>query len=394
MPTLPALAKSLVRPPVGPASSHLANRLTVAAFALFLAVPLVGSFVMTPVQPVGEKRPRHPVPYAPTVKWKAQAFPLLFDNYFADRVGFRGDLLAVRQRLLVERLGDSISDTTWVGRDGWLFVNCVGPGDLPALQPDPAVQVQRWADALDERRRWLAARGIRYVVVVAPEKSSVYPEHLPAWAGRHPPPDLLTPLAARVPVVNPLPALVAAKAAGVQLYHKLDSHWTCPGADVAYRELGRHLEHDWPGYRMKPPDAFAARTVRSVDRDLAQALGRPDDVGPEEVVQFEERAGEAPRLAADELAARMEPHADRLKNLKPHLSVSPTGFGRAVLLHDSFGMKVLRLMASDFGRLAAVGTYGFPTNVIEAERPDVVIQLLVARALPFVKPARLPTMTP
>ncbi|QEL13182.1 alginate O-acetyltransferase AlgX-related protein [Limnoglobus roseus] len=385
------------RPVAVPSASRLANQLTVGVFALFLTVPLAGSLLRTPTQPTSENRPLNPVPYAPTAKWKVQSFPFMFDAYFGDRLGYRKELLGLRQRLLVETLGDSITDKAWIGRDGWLFVNCIGPGDFPVLQPDPEVQIQKWADALEERRQWLAARDIRYVVMVVPEKSSVYPEHLPAWLQRHPPPDLLTPLTPRVPnvsLLNPLPTILEAKKTVPELYQKYDSHWTCAGAYVAYCQLGRQLERDRPGYHFKPLSEFELKPWLADEHDMAKALDRSPQDCVEGMLHFVERNGPAKPLPTDTLDALMEPHEDRMKNLVQHLTESDRGVGRAVLLHDSFGLKLHHLIASDFRRLAAVGTYGFPTNVIEAEKPDVVIQLMVARALPFVPPTRLAKMTP
>ena len=50
------------------------------------------------------------------------------------------------------------------------------------------------------------------------------------------------------------------------------------------------------------------------------------------------------------------------------------------------------MFASDFQRLTAAGTYGFPTALIEAEQPQVVIQLFVDRVLRVVPATNPPEL--
>lgn len=385
MPTPAALARTLLRPPrLG--LPRLADRLTVAAFVAFLAVPLVAAVVRPPRQPENEKRPLNPPPYFPDQRWKAQSFPAMFDAYYKDRVGFRPELLDLRRQILVERLGDPTADGVWIGRDGWLFVNCVGPLEV---RQNADRRLRARAAGLEERRKWLAARGIGFVVVVVPEKASVYPEFLPATARRHPPPDYLGQLRALAPsvtAVDPLPAMLAAKAGPDPLFYRTDTHWTSAGAFAAYADLGPALAAFLPGYRPKPLDRIARFPKQADGCDLAVMLGRPVAACVEDTHWLYEQDRDSylrPNAAVVELMNR---RPDRLKHVTPAVSEAPHGVGRVVLLHDSFGDNLRELMWSDFRRFVAVGTYGLPTDLIEAERPDVVVQLLVARYLVFPRP--------
>lgn len=373
-----------------------ADRLTVVAFALFLTLPLVVAVARPAPTLATENRTLAPPPSLPAAWWKPRAVPFAFDAYWKDRVGFRPELLALRRAALVEGLGVSTSDAVWIGRDGWLFMNVVGPGGLPAAQPDPVPRFRRWAAALEARRGWLAARGVPYVVLLAPEKSSVYPEFLPVPLRRHPPADhvaRLKDLIPAVPLVDPLPALVAAKGAE-PLYHHTDSHWTDAGAFVAYADLGRAIGRAWPAYRGKALADFRQRPWVLHHGDLTMALGYPAGSCPEAFTLFHEPDGTTSPQPVDQLAAALEKYPDRLRHLAPTVTESRRGTGRAVLLHDSFGLTLQRHLASDFARLTAVGTYGFPRELVEAERPDVVIQVVVARSLAFVDAEPFSTMTP
>lgn len=388
MKTAPLFRLALKRPAFANPPA-LANRLTVLAFAAFLALPLAGSLVRKPYRPESENRPLHPAPPLPRKRWQFQSFPFVFDDYFADRTGFRKELLRLRRSILYTALGDSISDTVIPGREGWLFLNVVGPSGLPAVQTGHRANVQGWSDALAERRRWLAERGIRYVVAVVPEKSSVYPEYLPEWVRRHPPQDGVAILKETVPIVDLLPALLAAKATTPGLYFKRDSHWTDAGAYPAYRELGAVLEREVPGFQAKPFDRFRPVPWMAERCDLVRALDYPKSNWTEEMALYSVPHNPVAMLPTDGLKALTEIHDDRLRHIEQYVVECATGTGRAVLLNDSFGGNILRMLSSDFRRLVSTGTYGLPTNLIEAEKPDVVIQLFVARAPAVMKASRL-----
>ena len=97
----------------------------------------------------------------------------------------------------------------------------------------------------------LAARGIAYVVVVVPEKFTIYPEHLPAWVVRAPQTPLDRVAAAvradgRVRFVDLRAPLVAAKGAE-PVYYLTDSHWNVRGASVGYEALMREVQAALPG---------------------------------------------------------------------------------------------------------------------------------------------------
>jgi hypothetical protein len=59
---------------------------------------------------------------------------------------------------------------------------------------------------------------------------------------------------------------------------------------------------------------------------------------------------------------------------------------RAVLLHDSFGAQLPQFLREDFSRLVTRNTVDFERELVEAERPDVVIQLMAERRLASYRP--------
>jgi alginate O-acetyltransferase complex protein AlgJ len=148
------------------------------------------------------------------------------------------------------------NEDAYCGRDGWLFYrrdvdSLTGPGFL-----DPRVLKRRAAAgselkappqpdpvrAIVEFRDQLAARGIALVVMPAPVKPTIHPEHhtarYAAHAGAVQNPSFeafKARLAAEhVAVFDPAPRLAATKAAApaTPLYLKTDTHWTPEAMDA------------------------------------------------------------------------------------------------------------------------------------------------------------------
>jgi hypothetical protein len=75
-------------------------------------------------------------------------------------------------------------------------------------------------------------------------------------------------------------------------------------------------------------------------------------------------------------------NANSLEHVSNFVSVqNGANLPRAVLLTDSFGEYPALWLREHFSRLVTVGTYALELDLIERERPDVVIQLIVERQL-------------
>ena len=106
-------------------------------------------------------------------------FPAQFEAYYNDAFGLRDPLIRGNNLARVSLLGVSTSSKVMIGKRGWLYYAAEGAvDDLGAVIPCRE-ELERWARALEERRDWLARRGIRYLVMFAPNKHTIYPEFCP-----------------------------------------------------------------------------------------------------------------------------------------------------------------------------------------------------------------------
>jgi alginate O-acetyltransferase complex protein AlgJ len=253
--------------------------LALAAFAL-LATPLAIGVVLPDgsASVLKEGRRPAPPPQAPGSFAAALALPGEIDAYLKDRFGLRRALIRAHRDLTKPVLASG-DGPVLIGRDGRMFYL----GDEMVRQSAGLVlRDQKVSDVVDLIGRMsseLMSRGVKFLVAMPPNSSTVYQDDLPFWAqnrGRTTEYDLtLRELADRgVKAIDLRSAVVAARAKGnVYLMH--DTHWTERGALAAFNAIVEADGH--PDWRLAPELALAPATTRK-GGDLSRMLGLEDGV--------------------------------------------------------------------------------------------------------------------
>jgi hypothetical protein len=303
--------------------------------------------------------------------------PAWVEERFAAGLAARATLTRWHNQLKVFWLRSSPSPKVWLGRGGWLYFDQSAEGK--SLSPhDPALpaRLDRWAAVLSARRVWLAGQGVRFLAVVVPEKQSVYPEHLPGAARQFGPTPLDEFLAdcRRDPdlTVLDLRGPLAAAKQSEPVYLRTDTHWNQAGIYAGYAATVRAL-----ALEPLPREAFAIRRGRTAAGDLTRLLGLTGRLA-EEYPQWEWRSPPQARAVAAQPAG-----AGALAHVRPRAwERDDPALPRVVLLGDSFtGDLYGELLAEHCARLVQVGTYHGAEDLIDRERPDVVICQFAERIL-------------
>jgi alginate O-acetyltransferase complex protein AlgJ len=245
------------------------------------------------------------------------------------------------------------TDHALVGRNGWLYLQ--GELDRACYQFVPyAEAVSRW----EQLATIVRASGRRAVVLVVPDKSSIFPEHLPAsfpqkacseqnrrtlWR--------LIDSAASRNVIGLRSALLAAKrGAGGALWRRLDSHWTTLGSLAVLH-------------------AVLARVGRGVRE-------RPSEI-----------VDPGPALYAGDLTTLIgSRELDREARREVHRAPGAPGVpGRTLLVRDSFGDFPLLQLQPYFADLQSIDWFNSPPAVIadQVARSDTVIFETVEREFDY-----------
>lgn len=320
-------------------------------------------------------------------------FPDRFQKQFEECVAWRDIQVRRFARFKLNYLQVSPSPRVWVGEDGWLFYNHEAESDNYFALTDPRLVDRRdqWVTALPEWHTWLTERGIRLQVIVPPNKQAIYSEYLPPIERKRTGPTPLDVLLDQLrqrdpafPILDLREPIREAKSQR-QLYFKTDTHWNPYGLVVGYRAAARAL-----GFEPLSPSAIRVASVGEKDGDLPKQMGYwRKEVEPFDHLEITNRRAKKVDVAFD------PSDESRLDYLDSRLYIQPgEGLSKAVLFHDSFGAGIFsELLAEHYGRLLCIPSNHMDPDIINREKPDVVILEIVERLFQGIG-ARRPTDPP
>ena len=346
-----------------------AAKIFTALFLLRCLIPGAGLLLVGPA----EARANEAAPRRPEL---VDANGELNAGVLDDTEDYVNEAFSLRQELItlwahVEALfGESAEDGVILGSDGWLYY-ADELADYTGTEPMTERQVFAAARNLALMREYAEGLGADFIFTIAPNKSSLYPEHMPAYprSGERTDAERLeAELEAQdVNYVN-LFELFAAEDA--TLYFAHDSHWTSRGAALAADALNAALGVESrfaDGYefesRAHTGDLFemlypAGRDTETDDAPAGLAFTQGEGVRPDSITIDTEGAGE----------------------------------GRLLMFRDSFGELLYPFMAEGFAEARFSRQAAYDLTLAEELSADCVVIEIVERNLSWLyeQPALLP----
>jgi alginate O-acetyltransferase complex protein AlgJ len=359
----------------------------ITLFLLGLYLPLADYFFNFDPTLLDENRALAKLPAFKIDITALSTYPKDFEAFYNDHFGFRRALIFGRSLAFIKLLGVSPNPDVIIGRDGWLFYS-----EKRALAYYRRVklftnaELAQWQQALEKRRDELAQHGSRYLMVIAPNKDTIYPEFMPAEITRINAESRMDQLVnylqthSDIDILDLRPALTAAKANQL-VYYRTDTHWNQFGALIAYQEIIKRLAGWFPQLQPLPFELTRAKNNRP-GGDLTGMINLRS--------QFSEENTEitAPTLTAQPsfaliplsfIAPRETPAWQRPVATERKDNSLPT----AVVIGDSFGLTLQPFLSEHFKRIAYYIDYGLDqetlSQILEQEQPDVVIHEFAER---------------
>lgn len=298
---------------------------------------------------------------------------LQFQNQFWGRTFLLSSFTRVRLAL-----GDRVFQDALIGKQGWM--EYIGDGDLDIYQTSTATsektlnyEQQKLQKLYDELRK----RNITLILIIPPNKASIYPENLPdeiqkptaqskldaftAYIQKHGPPIL----------VDLRPGLLNERKKH-DVYYKTDSHWNGYGIFNAYTEIFKELSKTYPQLTPKGISDFKITTEKPSIHDVPHYISAPD------------------LLESDILFTPKEDqvHWATISNdwiVPIQISTTPDKNLPSLLMYmDSFGAGMKKIIAPHFSQATFIlnhSTYPdtLSLDMIDAVKPNVVIIEFVER---------------
>ncbi|MDR1082276.1 MAG: hypothetical protein LBL27_00190 [Coriobacteriales bacterium] len=153
-------------------------------FIIFaMALLLIPSVGMTWARTDGttENRELATIPSLTSEDGEINAFyPSELGVFFEDHFAYRNEAVSLNARLRASIFGVSASDQVVVGSDGWLYFGGT-IDDYVGATPLTERELRSIAHNLFLMQTYAEAQGAQFAFTIAPNKNSLYPEHMPAF---------------------------------------------------------------------------------------------------------------------------------------------------------------------------------------------------------------------
>jgi hypothetical protein len=160
-------------------------------------------------------------------------------------------------------------------------------------------------------------------------------------------------------------------------YYPLGSHWAWRGAWAGWNTVVASLTAALPALRPIPRTACARTEVSEAGTDSMADHTYIGDLLHQRGYQF------LP-IASHVTFVRNE-HGEILSASQPDGTLPST-----LVVHDSFGTWILPFVAESSSRMTASWEHGFPKDLVQTARPDVVVQVYTERLLVWGLPRLMP----
>jgi hypothetical protein len=296
---------------------------------------------------------------------------LAFDpNAIEESFYGRGRLINLISNLRL-KLGDRVFPKVIAGENGWLIFTAEGDiQDYQKAEVFTEEELANFQTDLDALAALYAERNITLLVVVIPNKNTIYPERVPSQIQVIGSESRLEQLTAylqahgQTQILDLRPALTAAKAEH-EIYYATDTHWNGRGSYLAYAAILNELHKSLPNLTPRSASDFRVVAREPETLDLAANIGTT--LFPESKIQLVPQYDQHTSYKTVNLGGRRLMFSYNADASLPDL----------VIYYDSFFFTVHPLLGEHFHQALYIQNYSggglWNLSWVDERQPDVVI---------------------
>ena len=294
------------------------------------------------------------------------------DSYVSENFAFRDQLISADTFLRKHLFGVSANDEVIIGKDGWLYYSQT-VDDFINLPDISQTGIKNIVHNLEMMNKYVTEHGGKFLVTVAPNKNTIYPEYMPSNFISSDSSDNLQRL---TEVINDssvaycdLKTMLLQKKADtdVVLYHKKDTHWNNTGALYASSLLldGLGVTHN---------DYINASfiTEKTWHGDLDRMLWPGYDL-----LDYQNNYNIDYNY---NYQGRYKSSDDIIIN-----TANENKTGCMLMFRDSFGAAVIPFLSEDLGQASYIRALPYPINMIESGSYDYVVLEIAERNIDWLQ---------
>jgi hypothetical protein len=269
-------------------------------------------------------------------------------------------------------LGDRVFPDVIVGKNGWLFY--AGDRSIDDYQRTNSYTDSELLDyqmELDAVYSELQQKGIMLLVLIAPDKNTIYPEYMPEQIVKIGGKSRLDQFVeymqeyGKTPLIDLRTDLIEASKTN-QVYYKTDTHWNHLGAYIAYSKIVSTLSQRYPALAPYPFSDYQVVHAGLLTLDIPRIMGMPQI--REDYYSLQPIFETGMNIREVQLSDGRYVRFSRNQN---------QNFPSALIYYDSFLIGVVPLLEPHFRQTTSIlrtsvpGIWDF--NWIDQVYPDIVI---------------------
>lgn len=288
-----------------------------------------------------------------------------------------------------------------IASDGWLFI-----GDrfgLPiskhfsTIKPDAKI-IKKTVDTLNALKKTADSLNSKYIVLVAPDKHSIYCEKFPKWILKN---TLCSNINSYtkiliasiqdsgINVVFPFTELRQSRN-DEQLYYKNDTHWNFLGASIAFESFLKGIQL-LDGYddKLNFNNSILIKSNETYEGDLIKLIGVSGAYSLNQVVWKFHGNTQLNVIWQDKSSKKIVPFSKAAQTAKSDFFAIVQNdkgkiFKRVVVLGDSFATALSPFFNLYFKEVTYISRYSpkeTQKDLIQKIRPDIIVEVIVERLL-------------
>jgi len=362
----------------------LLDILFICIFSLIISMGLLLPIFGVKDLPGFENRRLAELPSRSTLR-QFVSLPKAINNYINDHFVLRNRLIHFLYSIRINVLNETVFPSVILGSNSWLYYTDENNmEDFQHISKFSENQLARISKNLDTIFTQLNEKNVLFVIAIAPNKETIYPENVPSYIPRSGRESRLDQLMGylkengKSEIIDLRPTLNSERESH-QVYYRTDTHWNSIGAYFAYFEIMKQIQTRYPELKPRLLQEFEIKPI-PWSGDLTNFLTMRN-------ILIEQTYKLVPKFKTrTNIIAQNSPNS-----FEATREISDPSLPRAVIVHDSFGQLLVPYLAEHFQRLtnrfAPYSLQPIPLinpHLITDERPNIVILVIAERYLQFL----------
>ena len=311
-------------------------------------------------------------------------------NHVSEHFAFRNLFFFINSYFQSRVFNESaLIDKVIMGNRGWFYYNDIGSlNDYRRMSDIDSNLTRHIVSNFLVRQQWLSSRGIKFYILVPPNKERIYPDFMPKRIKiidgiGHNSLDYLSKYfweIGGIKLIDPSDSLLAARRRK-DVYYKTDTHWNTFGGFKAYQKLMHEIVKDYPDMRVFNENEFLFSEVLNEEGDLSSMIGLNATNKRKEIM-----------MRHKDTTIKLDYNIPSKMILKfSNIISGPHQKRKLLMFRDSFGSYLAPFFNLQFDEAVYVWNYIFMHKLIEEEKPDIVVFESLQRFLLFSMLVQNPT---